>query len=166
MRGCKITSCTAKEFDSAEVKMKTAEGFEAKALEGQVEEINFACPPNISQLQIVRNAETALKAVGFVVMTNVMASPTERYLTMHKGQQWLGISTYQSNEFPMYTQTAALLKAMEQEMQATAEGLGSEIDKSGRVAVYGIQFDTGKAAIKPESEAVLNEIAKLLVERA
>jgi outer membrane protein OmpA-like peptidoglycan-associated protein len=84
---------------------------------------------------------------------------------MHKGSQWLGIRTSQSNEFPTYIQTAILLKAMEQEMEATAEGLGSEIDKSGRVAVYGIQFDTGKATIKPESEAVLNEIDKLLLAR-
>src|SRR6185295_3597345 len=36
----------------------------------------------------------------------------------------------------------------------------------GRVAVYGIQFDTGKATIKAESEAVLNEIDKLLLARA
>ena len=85
---------------------------------------------------------------------------------MRKGSQWLSIRTDQANEFPVYTQTAVLMKAMEQEMEATAEGLGSEIDKSGRVAVYGIQFDSGKATIKPESEAVLNEIGKLLLARA
>jgi len=76
MRGCKITSCTVKEFDSAEVTMKTADGLEKKTLEGQIEEINYACTPNISQLQIVRNAETALKAAGLVVMTSGKATPT------------------------------------------------------------------------------------------
>ncbi|RPI09882.1 MAG: OmpA family protein, partial [Actinobacteria bacterium] len=30
------------------------------------------------------------------------------------------------------------------------------------VAVYGINFDTNKAAVKPESKAALDEIAKLL----
>ena len=50
-------------------------------------------------------------------------------------------------------------------MEPTADGLGAEIDKSGRVAVYGIQFDTGKSTIMPESAAVLGEIAKMLQTR-
>src|SRR5713226_4293254 len=89
MRGCKIASCNIKEFDSAEVMMKTADGFERKALEGQVEEINYFYSPNISQLQIVRNAETALKAAGLVIITSGTATNYERYLTMRKGSQWL-----------------------------------------------------------------------------
>lgn len=36
------------------------------------------------------------------------------------------------------------------------------IASSGRVALYGILFDTNKAEIKPESKAALDEIAKLL----
>ena len=39
--------------------------------------------------------------------------------------------------------------------------MGDEIRKSGHVAVYGIHFDTGKAAILPDSEPVLNEVVKL-----
>jgi len=164
--GCKINSCAVKEFDSADVMMKTADGFEAKSLEGQVETIEYVCPANVSQLRIVRNVETALTAVGFAVITNGNSSSEERNLTMRKGAQWLGIRTNQSNEFPLYSQTAVLVKGMEQELEATADGLASEIDKSGHVAVYGIQFDTAKATIKPESEAVLGEIAKLLQSRA
>ena len=33
---------------------------------------------------------------------------------------------------------------------------------TGRVALYGILFDTGKADVKPESKPALEEIAKLL----
>jgi len=33
---------------------------------------------------------------------------------------------------------------------------------SGHAAVYGIYFDTAKAEVKPESDAALKEIAKLL----
>lgn len=43
-----------------------------------------------------------------------------------------------------------------------AEALAKDIAKTGRVAVYGIYFDTGKADVKPESEPALKEIAKLL----
>src|SRR5436190_10079567 len=79
MRGCKIVSCNIKEFDSGDVMMKVADGYEAKGLEGQLEEIQFACPTNISQLQIVRNAETALKTAGFSTITNGAPLPEERY---------------------------------------------------------------------------------------
>jgi outer membrane protein OmpA-like peptidoglycan-associated protein len=41
---------------------------------------------------------------------------------------------------------------------AMAKGLGEQ----GHIALYGIYFDTDKAAIKPESRPTLDEIAKLL----
>lgn len=43
-----------------------------------------------------------------------------------------------------------------------ADALAKDIARTGHVAIYGIYFDTGKADVKPESEPVLKEIAKLL----
>jgi len=43
-----------------------------------------------------------------------------------------------------------------------AEAMARDIATKGSVALYGIYFDTGKAEVKPESEATLSEIAKLL----
>ena len=43
-----------------------------------------------------------------------------------------------------------------------ASAMQASIDTSGRVALYGILFDTDKAEIKPESKATLEEIAKFL----
>jgi OOP family OmpA-OmpF porin len=40
--------------------------------------------------------------------------------------------------------------------------LAGDIDKTGHASMYGIYFDTGQADVKPESEAALKEIAKLL----
>jgi outer membrane protein OmpA-like peptidoglycan-associated protein len=54
-------------------------------------------------------------------------------------------------------------KAMAQTMDApTAEEMVAAITTSGRVAIYGILFDSGKAAVKPESKDTMAEIAKLL----
>lgn len=44
----------------------------------------------------------------------------------------------------------------------SAEQMSDAIRTSGRVALYGIFFDTNKAEIKAESKAALDEIAKLL----
>jgi len=47
-------------------------------------------------------------------------------------------------------------------VNADALALAKDIARTGHVAVYGIYFDTDKADVKPESEPVLQEIAKLL----
>ena len=54
-------------------------------------------------------------------------------------------------------------KAMENRMVVVkADAMQQQIDKSGRVALYGILFDFNKTELKPESDATLQEIGKLL----
>jgi OOP family OmpA-OmpF porin len=43
-----------------------------------------------------------------------------------------------------------------------ASEISSTIEKTGRIAIYGIYFDFDKAEIKPDSAATLAEIAKML----
>lgn len=47
-------------------------------------------------------------------------------------------------------------------VSVSASEMSKAIASTGRVALYGILFDTGKADIKPESKVALEEIAKLL----
>jgi outer membrane protein OmpA-like peptidoglycan-associated protein len=47
-------------------------------------------------------------------------------------------------------------------MTANADGWARQVESAGRVSVYGINFDTGKATIRPGSEPVLAEVAKML----
>lgn len=54
-------------------------------------------------------------------------------------------------------------KAMEQKMVTVkAEEMAQAINTSGRVALYGLYFDTAKADVKAESKDTLDQIAKLL----
>lgn len=54
-------------------------------------------------------------------------------------------------------------KAMEQKMTTvSASEMTSQLTANGKVAIYGILFDSGKADIKPESKASLDEIGKLM----
>ena len=55
---------------------------------------------------------------------------------------------------------------MEQEIVANAEAMGNDINSTGHVSVYGIFFDSGKAEIKPESDAAIEQISKLLLNNA
>ncbi len=51
---------------------------------------------------------------------------------------------------------------MVQDVVASAELFQAGLKTSGHVEVPGIYFDTGKSELKPESDAALTEIARLL----
>lgn len=54
-------------------------------------------------------------------------------------------------------------KAMTQRMTVVkADEITSSIEKTGRIAIYGVNFDTDKADIKPESADSLAEMAKAI----
>ena len=44
----------------------------------------------------------------------------------------------------------------------SAADIGKKLQQDGKVALYGIYFDTGNATLKPESARVLNEVAQFL----
>jgi outer membrane protein OmpA-like peptidoglycan-associated protein len=167
MPGCRIAECDVKDFDAAEVQVgpQNESGFPRKTLEGRKEVIRYVCGENVSSLQLVRNAEGALRKAGYtIVFSGKVEAGDEPGVTAHKAAQWVQVAGDSSYAAPAggYVVTAVRTKEMAQEMIATAEGLAAEIGKSGRVAVYGINFDTGKSTIKPDSDAVLGEVAKLL----
>ncbi|MBT9511622.1 MAG: hypothetical protein IV104_04665 [Acidovorax sp.] len=54
-------------------------------------------------------------------------------------------------------------KACEQKMETlSASEIGKGLDANGRVAIYGIRFDTNKADIQPASKASRDQIGALL----
>ena len=63
----------------------------------------------------------------------------------------------------MYSVFVVEKEAMEQDVTADASSMASSIKETGKVALYGIYFDTGKSVLKPESLSTLQEIAKLLI---
>jgi outer membrane protein OmpA-like peptidoglycan-associated protein len=62
----------------------------------------------------------------------------------------------------MYRLSIVEKEIMKQDVVANAEAMGKDINTTGHVSIYGIFFDTGKSEIKPESDAAISEIAKLL----
>jgi OmpA-OmpF porin, OOP family len=51
---------------------------------------------------------------------------------------------------------------LQQMVTVSADDMSRAIGNTGRVALYGIYFDTNKSELKPESEPALGEIAKLM----
>jgi len=109
------------------------------------------------ELKIIRNIQDALKKVGGQVVHE-----RHRYssiMVQQDGKEtWVEVKAYPAE----YSLTIVEKGAMKQEVVANAEAMGNDINTTGHVSVYGIYFDFGKSEIKPESEAAISEIAKLL----
>ena len=168
MKGCRILSCSTKDFDAVDVvsgKYDEPKGeYPRRTLEGSVEIVDYVCLKSLSGLQIARNAESAVKAAGFTVVASTRVND-EHYVTAQKGAQWIEFLAEGWNDQFHYRQTAVLVKAMEQSIVADASAMEAEINKTGSVALYGINFDTGKATLQAGSEKMLAEIVKLMKER-
>lgn len=86
----------------------------------------------------------------------------EVYLSLYTSLHTLQYGSVDVREdWPAINLVVVEIKPMEEGL-VTAGTMMEDITKTGRVAIYGIYFDFGKADVKPESDQVLKEIAKLL----
>ena len=109
--------------------------------------------PQLSVLQIMRNYQNAARSTGGQVLIDKNGFTTIR---LNKGgkELWLEIHTNVGYEYDL---TIIEKEAMKQEVAMDAAGMASSIADTGSVAVYGINFDTAKSDIKPESEPAIDE---------
>lgn len=188
--GSTINRYGQKAFDEFELPLsKVADGKYDKTqhLEGKVTAIYYTTPEGRSALEVYRNYETALKNGGFQTLFSCAKtcgdSPASgtfplddafgnyaadtRYLAAKlprdAGDVYVALWVYDSS-FDIKTFLAVIeVKPMQTGMvTVSAATLASDISRTGHASVYGIYFDTGKADVKPESDATLKEIAKLL----
>lgn len=112
-----------------------------------------------SSIAIIRNYTNALKKIGGVVLREELGNA---YMKFEKDgrRTWIRVSTaHGGNRYYLYIIEE---KKMEQSIVADATSMAMTIGNTGRVALYGIYFDTDKSEVKAESAPTLKEIAKLL----
>jgi OmpA-OmpF porin, OOP family len=156
--GTFIKSCTDKADDSHDFEM--GDGKQPKRLEGEFHEISYSAPQGASKAQVIRNLRTALQNAGYIFDYDAGGYGD---LTAHLGKTWIGESVGGAGQ---YTQSILIETKLTQDVVATAAVLSSGLAASGHIVVNGILFDTGKAEVKPESGAALQEIVKLLKQDA
>jgi OOP family OmpA-OmpF porin len=161
MRNMRILKCRGSEFAAFE--FRTGKGNQKTPVEGKFFEIRYQVisgNPAPSGLASIRNHQQAIKAIGGTVVYE-----DQRYTTLKisKGgkQVWAEVDTAWNGG---YVLTIVEKQAMVQEVVASADVFRSGLQENGHVEVPGIFFDTGKAELKPESDAAVAEVAKLLKE--
>lgn len=179
IKGYALSSCDVKDFSDyrfpvgaprqgregdEQMKLETVEGRYAELVyhlnEGQ---------PRASSLQILRNYQAAAKAAGGSVEGDWRhgedvdlsaygggARATTLRIRKDGSEAWVFV---RSEEDGPYFVTIVEREAMRQDV--VANELLDRINKDGFVALY-ISFDTGKASIKPDSMATIDEVATML----
>jgi outer membrane protein OmpA-like peptidoglycan-associated protein len=111
-----------------------------------------------SPLAVVRNYENAILKVGGTILKS---DPTRRVngKIVKDGQEiWVQAEKGNGRIWLRIVEK----KGMTQYIVADAAAFGNDIRATGHASVYGINFDTGKSTIKPESAQAIGEIANLL----
>ena len=161
-------------------------------LEGKVTRIVYAVPQGRSVLEVFRNYQGALKKAGFETLftcgpqgcgnsiANAYANSGDNadYWGPQHGIHYVSaklarpegdvyVSLLIDDQGPDSKTNAELylieMKPMQSDLiTVDAASLANDINRTGHASVYGIYFDTAKADVKPESDATMKEIAKLL----
>lgn len=114
-----------------------------------------------SELQIVRNYQNAARSAGGQVLLDTKELTTIR-LSKGGKEVWFAVTTSNAPSGMFITMVVIEKQAMQQDVTVDANAMALDLGETGRVAIYGILFDTGKSELKPESGPALIEIAKLL----
>lgn len=189
--GSVITGYQVKDFDAARMQgavFKDGQPTDARRLEGRITRIAYRTNPGPSILEVSRNFEAQFAKAGFekLVACDTDACGgipfSEAVDALPMPQMWVdgfnfhyfagrkvdnGREIYASiivseNNRDIYTQlVVAEVAAMENKM-VDAAVMAKGLRETGRIALYGIYFDTDRTEVKPESRPTLEQIAKLL----
>jgi outer membrane protein OmpA-like peptidoglycan-associated protein len=138
----------------------------------------YQLPEKVSCTQVMRNYDNAFKASKLTTyggkaapeactdMPGLGGAALESWETAvgkgpKGGKTWIHIGC----SLPWVLTVVVDVAEMEQKVEIDADYLAGEIEKSGHVAVYGINFATGKADISADSARVLAEIGNLLARK-
>ena len=116
---------------------------------------------HLSGPQILQNYSDALLKAGGEI---VKESDGSVFKTNYNGKElWIYISANPfSEDLDNYGIISIEVDVMKQEI--TALDIKGTMDSQGKMALYGILFDTGNANIKPESENAIGTVAAFLKE--
>jgi outer membrane protein OmpA-like peptidoglycan-associated protein len=170
-----------KDFDGVELVTGYDKAAETPAtreeIEGRVTRYKTEHKPRTSALEIVRQYEGALKKSGLTVIVAGKGAghpglPIDdddafgafRLDRDGKPAAYVNVEAMSAHTDPPVSYvTIVELRDMEQQLEAgSADKLFAALESDGRVPVYGINFDTGRASIRPESAAVLGTVKDLL----
>jgi len=163
MPGFLINNYTDREFDSYG-KFRNAQGKQI-TVEGKHVEINYFLSKGKkqpSEEQILRNFTSAVKKAGGKL---IYRHRSRVYLQMQTADKkvWIYVRAY--NRGRSYELHVLEQAAMRKDIVMGASEMAKAVAETGKIALYGIYFDTDRAILKPASNPTLEQIAALLKQK-
>jgi OOP family OmpA-OmpF porin len=145
-------------------------------LEGAKTRLAYLIPAERSPLEVLRNYEDVVKAAGGQILFSCKGDACggdphrssaggggDSSLMMYFVMEQQLKDTSFSNDRTVALVHVLAPKEREQKMVVVkADEMARTIESTGRVALYGIFFDTDKTDLKPESTPTLTEIAQMM----
>ena len=170
-------------------RMGQGESEKSQPLEGKFTRIHYTIPEGRSALEVFRNYQDALQRAGFTSMftcakeqcgTGSIPGQTgwcggcsahhiSAKLVRSEGDVYVSLHVEQDNDTTPAWAEVVLVEVRPMDsglVTINAASLAGDITRTGHASVYGIYFDTGKSGVKPESDATIREIAKLLQQQS
>jgi len=188
--GTEITHYDFKEYEEAQLilskpykKDGTWVADKVLPVDGQVTYIHYTKPDTVSALQIFRNYQNALAKGGFNELFVCNRPCTEQnlsnfqdllkardlylnysrdnqYIAAQKGNVYVSMFVNEGGVWEFVIEKGEM--ATDKISVVGTSPIAEALNKSGRVDVYGLTFDTGKSNLKPSSKTTLDELAKIL----
>ena len=112
---------------------------------------------DFSAFEIIGNYEKAVQEKGGKILYK-----TSRKMTFmipgNGAEAWCNVQAGNAEYKLIIIETAALEAAL----TFGADEIKAALDKDGKIAIYGINFDTSKASLKPGAEKIIIEFVKLM----
>ena len=113
-----------------------------------------------SRLQVLRNYSNAIKKAGGRVLYEASNNQHGYYSFKVNGKTcYIDVHSYSGKQYKLIIIEE---EPMRQDIVIDAKLIKSALEIEGKIAIYGIYFDTGKAIVKEESKPALEQIAEFL----
>lgn len=165
MPGFFIEDYQVSDFDSNQFMVSTkVEGdWEEKSVEGKKTTINYTLAEGAktpSTLQIIRNYQSAAEKIGGKKLYENNDPGNRRITMMVPGsgkETWVQVES----GAPALGYILTIVEKGDLKQEITANDMLDALNKDGHVALY-INFDTGKATMKPDSAPIIEQIASMM----
>jgi len=185
-QGSVITGYDARDFDEYKfIKGPADDPGSVQMLEGRVTRIAYRTDPGPSIAEVFRNYKAAIEAAGFKAAYDCDADSCKapdipyavlpipqmwadgfnyRYLAATRGDPARGYVTLlvSENNGNIFAEIDMIEVQAMQNKIVSAKEMETGLEKEGHIALYGVYFDTGSAAIKAESAPTMEQMAALL----
>ena len=156
----------------------------SEKVKGKYTSMEYSVPEGHSVIEVFENYQQALAKAGFEILFSCVKEAECGQIGGYMGAAWYDDSRYLAakggnptaptyvalfvhkqgsfNSIGVFQNIVESRSMKTGQITASAADISQGLAAQGKYALYGLYFDTGKAVLKPESDATLEQVAQVL----